>query len=89
MAKDKLPLPDQSPEHLLNALAEQYADADTSTLDGLKINFSDSWVHVRPSNTEPILRVYTEAPTDADAQALADRFKDELQRLLDTLDKTE
>ena len=89
MAKDKLPLPDRSPERLLNALAEQYADEDTSDIDGLKINFSDSWVHMRPSNTEPILRVYTEAPTDADAQALADRFKDELRSLLDTLDETE
>lgn len=82
MAKDQLPLPDLAPERLLRALGEQYPDDDQSSLDGLKIRFSDSWVHVRPSNTEPILRVYTEAPTEDKAQALADRFKTELQTLI-------
>ena len=86
MVKDKLPLPDVTPTRLLSALAEEYADADTSTIDGLKIDFEDQWVHMRPSNTEPILRVYAEAPTEADAQSLADRFKNELQSLIDTLE---
>jgi phosphomannomutase len=85
MVKDKLPLPDVTPTRLLSALAEEYADADTSTIDGLKIDFEDQWVHMRPSNTEPILRVYAEAPTEEDAQALADRFKTRLQRLIDEL----
>ena len=83
MVKDKLPLPDVAPARLLSALAEDYADADTSTIDGLKIDLPDRWVHMRPSNTEPILRVYAEAPTADDAQALADRFKNELQTLID------
>ncbi|MFP4227224.1 MAG: phosphoglucosamine mutase [Salinivenus sp.] len=82
MAKDQLPLPDLAPARLLDALAAAYPNEDHSTLDGLKINFSDSWVHMRPSNTEPILRVYTEAPTEEEAQALADRFKSELQDLI-------
>ena len=86
MAKDKLPLPALAPDRLLSALADEYTDAKTSTLDGLKIDFPDSWVHMRPSNTEPILRVYTEAPTEDAAQALADRFKNELQALIDRLD---
>jgi len=86
MVKDKLPLPDLSSERLLSALADRYDDADSSTIDGLKINFPDRWVHMRPSNTEPILRVYAEAATEADAQALADRFKEELQALAGDLD---
>jgi phosphomannomutase len=83
MVKDKLPLPDVPPARLLSTLAEEYADANPSTVDGLKIDFEDQWVHMRPSNTEPILRVYAEAPTADTAQALADRFKGELQTLID------
>jgi phosphomannomutase len=43
-------------------------------VDGVKIDFQESWVHLRKSNTEPIVRIYTEAPTQAEADALADRF---------------
>jgi phosphomannomutase len=86
MAKENLPLPDVAPERLLSALAEQYDGEEQSTLDGLKIDFDKSWVHMRPSNTEPILRVYTEAETEDDAQALAARFRGELQDLVDTLE---
>jgi Phosphomannomutase len=85
MAKENLPLPDVAPDRLLAALAEEHDGEDQSTLDGLKINFDDSWVHMRPSNTEPILRVYTEAPTQEDAQALADRFRSKLQERAETL----
>ncbi len=86
MAKENLPLPDVAPDRLLSALAEQYEGEDLSTIDGLKIDFEASWVHMRPSNTEPILRVYTEADTDENAQALAARFRSELQALMDTLE---
>jgi len=86
MVKDKLPLPDVPPERLLSAMAERYEDEDISTIDGLKIDFPDQWVHMRPSNTEPILRVYAEAATEEAAQALADRFKDELQSLIASTD---
>ena len=86
MVKDKLPLPDLPPERLLTELGHEYEEADTSTIDGLKINFPDRWVHMRPSNTEPILRVYAEAPTEDEAQALADRFKTELRDLIEALE---
>jgi phosphomannomutase len=85
MVKDQLPLPDLAPDRLLRELARRHDDGELSTIDGLKIDFDDRWVHMRPSNTEPILRVYAEAPTEADAQALADRFKTRLQRLIDEL----
>lgn len=81
MAKDKLPLDGLDVDALLAQLQDTYADTPHATIDGLKIDLPDGWVHLRASNTEPILRVYTEAPTQKEAQALADRFKDELQAL--------
>jgi phosphomannomutase len=45
----------------------------------LKIDFDDAWVHMRKSNTEPIVRIYTEAGTQAEADALADRFVKQLE----------
>jgi phosphomannomutase len=79
MAKDKVPMPDAPVADLLDVVAGRHADADHSTLDGLKISFSDRWVHMRPSNTEPVLRVYAEAPSEEEAHALTDRFKEELR----------
>ena len=84
MAKDKLPLDGLDVDALLDALQAEYDavnEARLDTTDGLKIDLPEGWVHLRASNTEPILRVYTEAATQADAQALADRFKEELQSL--------
>jgi phosphomannomutase len=78
MVKDKRDLPEVDVDAVLREMAERYAEEDYSTIDGLKINFSDRWVHMRPSNTEPILRVYAEAPSEEEAQDLADRFKREL-----------
>lgn len=86
MTKDKVPLPEVSPDRLLQTLADRYEEEELSTMDGLKIDFEDSWVHMRPSNTEPILRVYAEAPTDEEARALAERFKEELNALSRSLE---
>jgi len=88
MAKEKLPLPDLALDRLFEKLAARYADNELSDLDGLKIDFDDSWVHIRPSNTEPILRVYTEAPTESEAQSLAERFKDELSALAERTEES-
>ena len=86
MVKDQLPLPALAPDRLLREMARRHEDEETSTIDGLKIDYEDRWVHMRPSNTEPILRVYAEAPTEDEAQALADQFKERLQALIDDLD---
>jgi phosphomannomutase len=85
MVKDKRDLPEVDVDDLLAEMARRYADEETSTIDGLKIDFPDRWVHMRPSNTEPILRVYAEAPTETDAQALADRFKSELGEAIEAI----
>jgi phosphomannomutase len=82
IVKDQLPLADgMDVDALLAEMAERYSDEKISTVDGVKIDFADGWVHLRPSNTEPVLRVYAEDATEADARDRAARFKDELQQL--------
>ncbi|MEM6782380.1 MAG: phosphoglucosamine mutase [Bacteroidota bacterium] len=82
IAKHKLPLEGLGDPHaLLEALAVRYTDRDDaqlSTLDGVKLDLNEGWVHLRPSNTEPIVRVYAEAESKEAADALAVRFKQEL-----------
>ncbi|NNF57805.1 MAG: phosphoglucosamine mutase [Rhodothermaceae bacterium] len=79
IAKHKLPLSDGlDPGTLLDKIAVQYAGEKVSTEDGVKIDFADCWVHLRKSNTEPIVRIYTEARTEKEANDLAERFKDRL-----------
>jgi phosphomannomutase len=52
-----------------------------STVDGLKIDFSEEWIHLRKSNTEPIIRVITEAKTQVSADYLAKKFINEIKQL--------
>ncbi len=59
---------------ILAAVTAASADARVNTLDGIRLDWPDRWVHVRPSNTEPAVRVIAEAPTAADAEALCGRF---------------
>jgi phosphomannomutase len=62
MAKDKINLsPDWDVDALLAHIADVFADERLSTIDGVKIDFADSWIHLRKSNTEPIIRLYAEA----------------------------
>jgi len=80
MAKEKIELSVSiNPDQILKKLGEKYADEQCTTIDGLKIDFEESWVHMRKSNTEPIIRIYTEAKTEALAQHLAKRFIEEIK----------
>ena len=82
MSKSKIELnPSIDPDVLLAKMKEKYKAEDISTVDGVKIDFPENWVHMRKSNTEPIIRIYTEAKTQADADALAGRFIEELKAL--------
>ncbi len=81
MYKGKIPLGDLDADQVLKVLAEKFKHERHSTVDGLKIDFENGWVHLRKSNTEPILRVYTEAPTMEEAKALGKRFKAELEEV--------
>ncbi|MFN3344262.1 MAG: phosphoglucosamine mutase [Chloroherpetonaceae bacterium] len=79
IAKHKLKLdPSTNLDELLAELASRYSHERLTTIDGVKIDFAESWVHLRKSNTEPIVRIYAEAKTKADAESLAKRFADEL-----------
>ena len=80
MSKKKIDLnPSIDVDALLSAMEKSYHNETLTTVDGVKIDFIDSWVHLRKSNTEPIIRIYTEAPSQAQADALADRFISELK----------
>lgn len=84
MAKHKIKLPEngENVDEGFRRLAEKYSSEQITTIDGLKIDFADSWAHMRKSNTEPIVRIYTEAKTREDAEALAERFSKELLSFL-------
>ena len=85
MSKQRVDLPQGvDTEALLSRLAREYQDKGTINLiDGVKIDLPTQWVHVRRSNTEPIIRIYTEAPSSEEAQALANEFKATLLSYLD------
>lgn len=79
MSKNKIQLTSGlNPDKVLHAMQEKYAHEQITTIDGLKIDFPFSWVHLRKSNTEPIIRIYTEAKSQAEADALATRFMEEM-----------
>lgn len=80
MSKNKIELtPKINVDMLLEQMAENYSNQEISIIDGVKIDFPTSWVHLRKSNTEPIIRIYTEASTQSDADSLAFRIMDEIK----------
>jgi phosphomannomutase len=70
MLKAKFPLPEAPVADVLAAVEQHFADARRDRRDGLRLDWSDRWLHVRPSNTEPLLRVIVEAPDATAAEAL-------------------
>ena len=82
MAKQKIELtPGLDVDGILATIAGRYSDEEFSTIDGIKITWSDRWVHLRKSNTEPIIRIYTEAPSTEEATILGERFMKEIEEL--------
>jgi phosphomannomutase len=80
MSKNKIELtPQIDVDAILVAMTEKYKNEDISTIDGVKIDFAGEWVHLRKSNTEPIIRIYTEAPSQENADVLALRIIDEIK----------
>lgn len=76
IAKNKIQLtPDIDVDAILQAVKEKFADERITDIDGVKIDFPDCWVHLRKSNTEPIIRIYSEAATMEKADALAEDIK--------------
>ena len=81
IVKDKLDRPDASLDTVYDALRRAFPGAEADTQDGLRLAWPDRWVHVRPSGTEPIVRVIAEAPTAADARELVARSRVPLDAL--------
>ncbi len=76
IAKNKIQLtPDIDVDAILEAIKEKFSNERITDIDGVKIDFADSWVHLRKSNTEPIIRIYSEASTMEKADALAEEIK--------------
>ena len=73
MSKNKLQLtPEVDVDAILEGVKQRYAMEEVSTIDGVKIDFESGWVHLRKSNTEPIIRIYAEAKSEAEAHQLAE-----------------
>ena len=82
MGKKKIQLtPELDVDGILKGMAEKYKNEDISTIDGVKIDFSENWVHLRKSNTEPIIRIYTEAKSQKEADDLGDRIIAEIKEV--------
>ena len=81
-SKNKIELtPAIDVDKVLVEMKERYSSENVTDIDGVKIDFKENWVHLRKSNTEPIIRIYTEAKSQAEADALAERFIAELRAI--------
>lgn len=77
IAKNRIDLtPQTDVDAILNKVKDMFRDEQVNDIDGVKIDFADKWVHLRKSNTEPIIRVYSEAATMEEADALGKRLMD-------------
>ena len=86
ISKNRIELSEKTPvEKIFAAIKEQYSGEKITDIDGVKIDFdaTRSWVHLRKSNTEPIIRVYSEAPTEQQANALAQEIIRNIEKIID------
>jgi phosphomannomutase len=82
MSKNKIALtPQLDVDNILKLVAQKYSAEQVSTVDGVKIDFSEHWVHLRKSNTEPIIRIYTEAKTQEKADEVAEEMITEIKKI--------
>jgi phosphomannomutase len=82
ISKNKIQLtPQIDVDKVLNEVRNRYSKEDINTIDGVKINFDSEWVHLRKSNTEPIIRIYSESESKEKADGLAQRFMKEITEI--------
>ena len=82
MSKDKIMLDKTvNVDKIINEISEKYSEKEINNEDGLKIDFENSWVQLRKSNTEPIIRVYSEAKSQEEANMLSSKFIDEINMI--------
>ncbi|RKF03873.1 phosphomannomutase [Tenacibaculum lutimaris] len=83
MSKNKIQLtPQIDVDKILETMANNYKNEDVNTIDGVKIDFDNEWVHLRKSNTEPIIRIYTESTSQEKADSLAERIITEIEQII-------
>ncbi len=83
MSKLKIELPEGSDiELFLGGIRKNYSGEKINDTDGIRIDFEKSWVHLRQSNTEPVIRIYAEARSSAEADQLAGKFRAEIESLV-------
>ena len=83
ISKNKIDLTSEiDVDAILFALSDKYKDEKVTTIDGLKIDFEEGWVHLRKSNTEPIIRIYAESEGEKKANELAITMINEIQKLI-------
>ncbi|TBW26639.1 phosphoglucosamine mutase [Gramella sp. KN1008] len=83
MSKNKIELtPDLDVDGILKAVEKRHSGEEISTVDGVKIDFPENWVHLRKSNTEPIIRIYTEAKSQQEADELAQKMIKEIEDII-------
>ncbi len=81
ISKNKIQLAEgMDVDGILNEVAAKYKDQPVNTIDGVKIEFDSEWVHLRKSNTEPIIRIYAESTSPVNADALAKRIMEDISR---------
>ncbi|MFR9649834.1 MAG: phosphoglucosamine mutase [Rikenellaceae bacterium] len=81
-SKNKIQLtPEIDVDNILTTIKSRYEEEEINDIDGVKIDFDESWVHLRKSNTEPIIRIYTEAKSQDEADSLAEKFIEELTEI--------
>ena len=81
IAKKKIELGTMNPDEVIKTLVEKFRSGKINLEDGLRIDFTDHWVHFRKSNTEPIIRCIVEAKSKRDAESLAEKYVDEIMNL--------
>jgi len=83
MGKKKIELtPEVDVDHILLEIQKRYSKHPINTIDGVKIEFEDQWVHLRKSNTEPIIRIYSEAGSSVTADYLANKIIDDIKEII-------
>ncbi len=83
ISKNKIELDSKTDiDKLLEKLSLKYAEIDQNKIDGLKLDFEKEWVHLRKSNTEPIIRIYAESENEIKAHQLGERFVNELRLMM-------
>ncbi|MFT6747909.1 MAG: phosphomannomutase, partial [Glaciecola sp.] len=83
ISKNKIQLtPEIDVDEVLAQMEKKYAHENVNTVDGVKIDFAEEWVHLRKSNTEPIIRIYSESKSEEKAEALAQQIIGDIKSIV-------